>query len=91
MMPERTRVESVNIYTDSDDGMVQGFRFYNGDKCVFEIGKLRGGNYMTDITDHFTKVVLADNEVVIGVVCKLYPGEQSVYSHFQLQIATRFN
>ena len=81
MMPKGRRVKSVNIYANEDDGMVQGFKFFYEDDSIFRIGKL-SGKYGASIIELHSKVVLADNEVIIGVVCKLYPGEQSVYSDF---------
>jgi hypothetical protein len=37
--------------------------------------------------DKIKTVVLADTDVIVGVVAKLFPGRQSLYTDFQFQIA----
>ncbi len=62
MMPERARIKTVDIYYG--DG-VRGFRFFDRYfRLIFEIGYIESWlNVKT--------VVLADNEVIIGVAAKL--------------------
>ena len=40
--------------------------------------------------DKETRVVLADNEVIVGVAAKLFNNCKSLYSDFQFLIAAKF-
>ena len=80
MMPEgaHLNIRSVHIYYD---GCVYGFKFFNKhNSLLWEIG------YTTDSYYKVETVELEDNEVIIGVKAKLYPGDQSWYTDFQFRI-----
>ena len=58
-----------------------GFSFFDKDGALL---------YKIGLTESYMKqetVLLEDNEVIVGVVAKLYSGRQSIYTDFQLQIA----
>ena len=74
MMPSSKKVKTVEIFYCTD--CVDGFRFFDKDhSLIFEIGW---------ISPWFTikTVVIGENEAIIGVVAKLYPDRQSVFTDF---------
>jgi hypothetical protein len=74
MMAEDARVKSVFIYYDY---WISGFQFFDkDDRLIFKIGWITPG-------DKETRVVLADNEVIVGVIAKLFNNCKSLYSDFQ--------
>ncbi len=79
MLPRNARTNVVVIYYLK---AIQGFRFLDKEnKLIFEIGRI-------DKDEKVERVVLASEDVIIGVTAKLYPGYQSFYSDFQFRIAT---
>ena len=75
MMTEEAHkmIKTVDIYHNGV--CIEGFSFFDRDRLpIFEVGA-------TKLYSSWT-VVLADNEVIIGVACKLYEGEQSRYTDF---------
>ncbi len=61
---------------------IYGFSFFDKDGIkLWGIG-LTNLSYLKMET-----VVLAKNEVIVGVVARLYSGHQSMYTDFQFQIA----
>jgi hypothetical protein len=75
MLPVDVMIKSVDIYQATNDVII-GFKFFYKDhKLIFRIG-------CTGSLMKFETVVLADNEVIIGVVAKLWGGYQSSYSDF---------
>ena len=83
-MPEgaHLNIRSVHIYYVDHLGIyICGFKFYNKhNSLLWEIG------CTTDSDLKVETVYLEDNEVIIGVKAKLYPGYQSAYSDFQFLI-----
>ncbi len=81
MMPERShkKIRSVNIHYGS---CIHGFSFLDKEgTLLWEIGD-------TDSDwDDVDTVLLAENEVIVGVVAKLSSVCQSSYTSFQFQIA----
>ena len=72
-MPEGAKIRSLDIYYDD---IIRGFQFLDKEgKIVFEIGYTPG---------HFANnsVMLAENEVIVGVVAYLVPGFQTTYNNF---------
>ena len=69
-----SRIRSVTIHYLVH---IDGFSFLDKDGLpLWKIG-------FTDSSEWGrSEVLLAENEVIIGVVCKLYPGEQSTYTDF---------
>ncbi len=75
-------IRSVSIYYSTD--AITGFRFFDKEGALFwEIGYTK--SYLEMET-----VIIAKNEVIVGVVAKLSPAYQSAYSDFQFQIASRY-
>ncbi len=67
------RIRSVRIHHNSYIG---GFKFFDKEGALlWEIGKIDTGMKVKT-------VLLAENEVIVGVVAKLLKGWQSLYSHF---------
>ncbi len=80
MLPEGShkKIRSVNIYYGS---FILGLEFFDQNKAkLCEIGYV-------DSNDSVKTVVVAENEVIVGVVAKLFSGTQSCYTDFQFQIA----
>ncbi len=74
------KIRSVNIH-HQHDACIEGFFFFDKDGALlWKIGE-------TDPGYEYETVVLEENEVIVGVVAKLYPFSQSNYSDFQFQIA----
>ncbi len=72
------KMRSVTIHYLS---YIVGFCFFDKDGALlWEIGSTL--SYWSKET-----VVLEENEVILGVVAKLYPNAQSAYTYFQFQIA----
>ncbi len=68
------RIRSVTIY--HRDSFIEGFTFFDKDGALlWEIGWI-------DPDDDMETVLLAENEVIVGVVAKLYPRCQSCYTDF---------
>ncbi len=76
------RIRSVDIYYY---GCICGFHFYDKERALL----LRIGDTNTRHLKVET-VVLADNEVIVGVVAKPRLILQSRYTHFQFQIGDRW-
>ena len=79
-MPEGAskKINSVDIYYYTTNQRIRGFEFFDKkQKLIMKIGSIAGSK---------STVVLAENEVIIGVIAKLVPGNQSLYSNFQFQI-----
>ncbi len=77
-MPENafSKLKSVDIYYKEGNG-IWGFQFLDANKAlIFKVG-VSGESWMKVET-----VILKDNEVILGVVAKLFPGEQSRYTDF---------
>ncbi len=67
-----SKIRSVTIYYHI--GCINGFSFYDKDGALlWDIGKTHSG---------FGTVLLADNEVIVGVAAKLYEDHKSVYTDF---------
>ncbi len=82
MMPERshTKIRAVSIHYYN---FIRGFSFFDNEgKLLLKIGYTEP--WFCDVKT----VLIAENEVIVGVVAKLYLGFQSVYRDFQFQIAT---
>ena len=82
MMPEGAdrKIRSVSIFYNDDS--IAGFDFFDRDKLpIWGVGYIQSSHL------NVARVVLAKNEVIVGVVAKLKPGFQSVYTDFQFQIA----
>jgi hypothetical protein len=83
MMPARchNRIRLVRIHYGD---CIRGFSFFDKEGALlWKIG---------ETTDSYLKVetvLIGDNEVIIGVVAKLLPSLQSIYSDLQFQIATK--
>ncbi len=76
MMPEASHKMIRSVYIHYHHNYITGFKFYDKDKkLILEIGDTWEGLWVK-------KVLIAENEVIVGVVCKLYPGRQSMYSDF---------
>ncbi len=69
------RIRYVEIYYLID--CITGFSFLDKE------GALIWGIGMNDSLMDVETVLIAKNEVIVGVVCKLYPGLRSRYTDFQ--------
>ncbi len=76
MMPADAlnKIKSVKIYHDDDS--IVGFSFFDKD------GALLWKIARTALRLSVEKVVLAENEVIIGVKAKLHPKSESAYTDF---------
>ena len=73
MMVGNARIKSVHIYYDY---WISGFQFFDRDNnMIFKIGWITPG-------DNETRVVLAENEAIVGVAAKLFTNCKSLYSDF---------
>ncbi len=84
MMPEGSHkmIRSVNIHYGA--AYITGFSFFDKEGALlYKIG------YTTYSRLKVKIVLLAENEVIIGVVAKLWGVKQSRYTDFQFQITTR--
>ncbi len=83
MLPagSHNEIRSVTIYFFKT---IAGFKFYDkeGEHC-WKIG-VTTHPWLKTVT-----VLIADNEVIVGVVAKLHAGYQSIYTDFQFQIASK--
>jgi hypothetical protein len=69
------KIRTVNIHFSSR--CIFGFSFFDKDVAlIWKIGVTTGSG------SRMETVMLAGNEVIVGVVAKLYPGEQSSYTDF---------
>ncbi len=67
-------IKSVDIYYPAN--FISGFAFFNKDKqVIFKIGST--GSWMKVAT-----VVIADNEVIVGVAARLYIRCKYLYTDF---------
>ncbi len=67
------KIRSVTIHYD---GYIKGFSFFDKDGAIlYKIG------YTHSEVNQETEL-LEENEVIVGVVAKLYPGDQSCYTNF---------
>ncbi len=76
MMPEGTsrRIRSVHIHYGY--ASICGFQFYDKEGAlIWKIGRIFPGYYVG-------KVLIEENEVIVGVVCKLASGCQCRYTDF---------
>ncbi len=85
MMPEGTHkmIRSIQIFINEYVDSICGFYFYDKDrKLLWKIGSIKSWR---DVT----RVELAENEVIVGVVAKLLYKHyhQSAYSDFQFLIS----
>ena len=74
------KIRSVDIY-NYEGSFITGFQFFDKDrKLIWQIG---------DIASHHVvkTVLIAENEVIVGVVAKLLIGSQSMYTDWQFQVA----
>ncbi len=82
MMSGNKVIRSVQIYYGE---WIYAFRFFDNEALpVWKIGMIDSTN------DCVATVVLAENELIVGVIATLYPGYQSAYANFQFQIAALF-
>ncbi len=75
MMPEgsHNKIRSVRIYHDGH--FINGFSFFDKEEALlWMIGRTNRSYFEVDT------VLIDENEVIIGVVAKLYSGWQSVYT-----------
>ncbi len=78
------KIRRVTIHYWAND-YIDGVSFFDKDGALlWKIG-YTGVSYQKETET----VVLAENEVIVGVVAKLRSGYQSVYTDFQFQIATK--
>ncbi len=74
------KIRSVIIHYDIHS--IEGFKFFD-----------KKGALLWKIGNNFTKkwetVQLEQNEVIVGVVAKLFADDQSIYTNFQFQIALK--
>ena len=80
-MPEGAHkiIRKVNIHYYNDNH-IYGFQFFDKDGLtIYQIGDTRAWNVET--------VLIAEDEVIVGVACKLHTDSQSLYTDFQFQIA----
>jgi hypothetical protein len=85
MMPTRShiRIRSISIHYYSNYS-IMGFAFFDKEGALlWDIGDT------TWLGLKVETVLVAETEVIIGVVAKLVPGSQSLYSDFQFQVAVR--
>ena len=82
MMTEGRQIKSAQIFCNNVLNL-EGFCFFDREgNVIFEIGKK---------TETVHKVVLKDNEQIIGIRAKLYKNYQTVYSDFQFMICQRLD
>ena len=75
------RIKTVDVYYGFS---IFGFKFF--DNChtlIFEIGKIASGMGVET-------VVIEDDEMIVGVVAKIWGEYKSAYTDFQFQIARHF-
>ena len=67
------RSVSINHYYS----LITGFHFFDKDGLLtYKIGGTKNEYLKAE------KVLIAENEVIVGVVCKLHPGDQSCFTDF---------
>ncbi len=79
MMPAdaHNKIRSVTIHFHYYNDWIRGFSFFDKDGALlWKIGRTQDG-YAKEET-----VLLADNELIVGVVAKLFSGSQSAYTDF---------
>ena len=75
MIPERA-LKKIKYFRIHYTVCIRGFTFYDKDKkLLWRIGQ-------TYSSLSVETVMLKENEAIVCVVCKLYPGEQSRFSDF---------
>jgi hypothetical protein len=90
MMPADSHkmIRSVNIHHNTYSTIILGFSFFDKEGALlWEIG-------VTSSWFKVKTVLIAENEVIVGVVAKISPYVQppytgSLYTGFQFQIATK--
>ncbi len=83
MLPEgaHNMIRSVTIHHTN---CIHGFSFLDKEGALlWEVGNT------TEPDLDVKTVLIADNEVLVGVVAKLYPGYQYLYTDFQFQITSK--
>ncbi len=72
------KLRSVTIHYHYYENGMTGFSFFDKDGALlWKIGVTNYDSWMKKET-----VVLEENEVIVGVVAKLYPRHQSAYTDF---------
>ena len=75
------RIKSVGIYYNEYGYDITGFKFFSKDKSLlWDIGHTTASSLKVETVE------LEDNEVIFGVVAKLYTTYQSLHSDFQFRI-----
>ncbi len=69
------KIRSVTIHHNGD--RISGFKFFDKDRLLLR--KIAGTSHSDDGKE---TVLLEENEVIVGVVAKLAPGCQSIYTDF---------
>ncbi len=82
MIPEGShkmiRLVRIHYYPS----VITGFSFFDkDDSLIWEIGNTESEDCV------FDTVMIDENEVIVGVVAKLCPGFQSLYSDLQFRVA----
>ncbi len=82
MMPKDAlnKIKSVTIY--GGNNCISAFSFFDKDGAL--LWKIGYTGYWKEVKE---TVVLAENEVIVGVVAKMWEDYQSNYTDFQFQIA----
>ncbi len=81
-MPIPNKDRYVDIYYD---GGILGFSFFDKDQSlIFETGNTSYKSVQVETMG------LADNELIVWVLAKLYDGRQSLYTNFAFQIAAKY-
>ena len=83
MIPADALHKIRRVTIDHNTVWIYGFSFFDKDGAL--LWKI--GETYSDMKKE--TVVLAENEVIVGVVAKLFSRWQSLYSDFQFQIATK--
>ncbi len=85
LMPagSHNKIRSVSIYYYSDH--IDGFSFFDKERALL----LKIGETDSDDGEEKETVLLEENEVIVGVVAKLYNQHHSCYTDFQFQIASK--
>ncbi len=75
-MPEDThkKTRKVQIYTNARFNNVSGFKFFDKNSVqLFQVGY---------IEEDFKEVAIEENQQIIGIVARLLPGFNSLYTDF---------
>ena len=76
------KIRSVDIYNyKGKTEFIVGFQFFDKDrKLIWQIGAIDSDNVVKT-------VLIAENEVIVGVIAKQSIGSQSMYTDWQFQVA----